>query len=305
MDNRPKFTADNVFVVSDPYLKLMDGETDKCVGYMPKESTDNLFEIVGVMAKAGEANWVRSWFDAEKGRHFISLSWQDVKEREAFAKAFGEVPEAERRGVVRDAECEALDGKIAEDMNGKREKAEAGRRARREAWFAEEANAEAVKRVSMINATVVRDENTGAMRGDPEEVQFIENIIRFMSKTDQPDVREFLGHDDEGRFWIAYGFRLETLKKEFERRVNCNEKKPEGISLAHEGEMWEELVMGVVKKNAGKKALEASESAVDAGGCSDTAEAAEAAEEAPDAVLDPTEEFQAADAAEGDAGKAE
>lgn len=298
---RPKFTESNVFVVSDPYLKLMDGETDKCVGYMPKESTDNLFEIVGVMAKSVPADWVRSWFDAEKGRHFISLSWQDVKEREAFAKAFAEVPEDERRGVVRDAECEALDGKIAEDMNEKRRKADEGRAARRKAWFADVANAEAVKRVSMLNATVVIDENTGEMRGDPEEVEFIESVIRFMNKSDQPEDRVFLGRDDEGRFWIAYSFRLETLKREFERRVNSNAKKPEGICFAHEGEMWEELVMGVVKKNAErkekadalKKQVEAKEPD-SAGG--------EVFAPVDEPAVDPTEEFQAADA---DAGKAE
>ena len=296
--NRVPFTAGNVFVFADPYLKLMDGESDKCVGYMPKKATENLIDIIGSNAKA-HPDYVQSWFDGKANRHFIGLSWSDTASREKFNTEFWLIPESERCGIVRDAECVILDASVAEDLNEKYRQEEEARSAERKAWFSEEGNAEAVKRVAVLKGTSVVDEKTGRMRIDPEEAQFLEGIIRFMSKSDQPEDVAFLGHDEDGKCWIAYSFRLETLKREFERRVNCSAKKPEGIGFANEGPLWEELVMGICNRKTEKKASDpvavqissSGEGAAD--GQTDTVETGEAVVVDPDAAIDPTEEFEA------------
>ena len=287
------FTAANVFVFADPYLKLMDGESGKCEGYMPKKATENLLDVLGEKSKAFP-EWVSSWFDEKAKRHFISLSWRNAELREKFVKAFDALPESERCGIVRDAECEKLDAEVAEDLNDKARKEEEERSIERKAWFADQVNADLSKRVAVVKGTCQVDEKTGKAKIDPEEGQFIEGIIKFMNKSDQPEDIAFLGHDYDGKFWIAYSFRLETLRKEFERRVNCNAKKPDGISFVSEGPVYEELVMSIVKRNVVRKEkAEALSKQVEA---QEPKSGEEVFVPVAELTADPTEEFQATEA---------
>lgn len=295
------FTAANVFVFADPYLKLMDGESDKCEGYMPKKATENLLDVLGEKSKAFP-EWVSSWFNEESKRHFISLSWQNADLRAKFVEAFEALPESERCGIVRDAECEKLDAEVSEDLNDKARKEEEARSAERKAWFSEKANAELSNRVSVVKGTCQIDEKTGKAKIDPEEGQFIENIIKFMNKFDQPEDIAFLGHDDDGKFWIAYSFRLESLRNEFERRVNCNVKKPDGVEFVSDGPVYEELVMSIVRRNVVRKergeALKAQTEAHEPKGGEEVfSPVAEPPVDSAVAV-DPTEEFHATETKE-------
>ena len=287
------FTAANVFVFADPYLKLMDGESGKCEGYMPKKATENLLDVLGEKSKAFP-EWVSSWFNEESKRHFISLSWQNVELREKFVKAFDALPESERCGIVRNEECEKLDAEVAEDLNEKARKEEEERSLERKAWFEDQVNADLSKRVAVVKGTCQVDEKTGRAKLDPEEGQFIENLIKFMNKSDQPEDIAFLGHDDDGKFWIAYSFRLDTLRNEFERRVNCNAKKPDGISFVSEGPVYEELVMSIVKRNVFRKEnSEALSKQVDA---QEPKSGEEVFAPVAEPEVDPTEEFHATEA---------
>lgn len=291
------FTAANVFVFADPYLKLMDGESGKCEGYMPKKSTENLIDVLGEKSKAFP-EWVSSWFNEESKRHFISLSWQNAELREKFVKAFDALPESERCGIVRDAACEKLDAEVAEDLNDKARKEEEERSIERKAWFANQVNADLSKRVAVLKGTCKVDEKTGKAKIDPEEGQFIEGIIRFMKKSDQPEDIAFLGHDDDGKFWIAYSFSLETLRNEFERRVNCNANKPDGISFVKEGPVYEELVMSIVKRNVFRK--EKADSLSNQVESQETKSGDEVFATVAEHAVDPTDEFYATDTKEAE-----
>ena len=287
------FTAANVFVFADPYLKLMDGESGKCEGYMPKKATENLLDVLGEKSKAFP-EWVSSWFNEEAKRHFISLSWQNPELRERFVKAFDALPESERCGIVRDAACEKLDAEVAEDLNEKARKEEEERSLERKAWFEDQVNADLSKRVAVVKGTCRVDEKTGRAKLDPEEGQFIEGIIKFINKSDQPEDIAFLGHDDDGKFWIAYSFRLETLRNEFERRVNCNAKKPDGISFVYEGPVYEELVMSIVKRNVFRK--ENAEALSKQAESQEPKSGEEVFATVAEPAVDPTEEFHATEA---------
>lgn len=249
MEKRPRFTKSNVLVLSAPYLKVMDGESDKCVGYLPKESTENVIDMLS--AKAGAApDWASSIFEAENKRLFISLSWSLTEFRYKFLKEFEGLDEDGRCGIVRDAECEGRDEGVADGMNEKREKKEAARLERRRKWFDEKGNYAKALCVSVVKGTCVVDGKTGEKRIDPVIAQFLDGVIRFMSKTDQPEDVFNLGSDDDGKFWVAYSFRLETLKSEFERRVKniMRSNKVEGLEIVSEGPMYEDLVMGIVNE---------------------------------------------------------
>jgi len=266
MEKRPRFTKSNVLVLSAPYLKVMDGESDRCVGYLPKESTENVIDMLS--AKAGAApDWASSIFESENKRLFISLSWSLTEFRYKFLKEFEGLDEDGRCGIVRDAECEGRDEGVADSLNEKREKKESAHLERRRKWFDEKGNYAKALCVSVVKGTCVVDGKTGEKRIDPVIAQFLDGATRFMSKTDQPDDVFNLGSDDDGKFWVAYSFRLETLKSEFERRVVLNKKKPEGLEIVSEGAMYEDLVMGIVnemevrreKVEAMKKQVEAQE----------------------------------------------
>ena len=289
------FTAANVFVFKDPYLKLIDGESGKCEGYMPKKATENLLDVIGEKSKAFP-EWVSSWFDEESDSHLIGLSWQDVELREKFVNEFEAVPEAERCGIVRDEACEKLDYIVADDLNDKSIKEEEERSAERKAWFEDQVNAELSKRVSVVKGTCQIDDETGKAKLEPKEIEFIEGIIRFMNKSDQPEDIAVLGHDDEGKFWMAYSFRLESLRNEFERRVSRNAKKPDGISFVSEGPLYEELVMGIVKRNVFRKEKsEALSKQVDA---QEPKSGEEVFAPVDEPAVDPTEEFHATETKE-------
>jgi hypothetical protein len=268
MEKRTMFTESNVVVLSAPYLKVMDGESDRCVGYLPKESTENVIDTVAGKSGA-EPDWASSIFEAENKRLFVSLSWRDAEMREKFLKEFEGLDEEGRCGIVRDAECEGRDKGVADSLNEKREKKEAKMTEARRKWFDEKGNYAKALCVSVVKGTCVVDGKTGEKRIDPVIAQFLDGVTRFMSKTDQPEDVFNLGSDDDGKFWVAYSFRLATLKSEFERRVKniMRSNKVEGLEIVLEGAIYENLVMGIVnemevrreKAEAMKKKVEAQE----------------------------------------------
>ena len=250
MQSLLKFTTGHVFVFHAPYLKLMKGESSECEGYIPTKDVENHIQGIGEKSKS-YPEWVHTWFDDEAKRHYTCLVWDlnDADARSRFAAALSELPESERCGIVRDEECERLDVQCADKMNERLQEEEIKRTEARAAWFADPSNTADAELVSVLKGTRIANATTGQWQLDPVEKQFIDNLLKFASEGDRPERTAVLGCDSNGKICIGYSFRLPTLRREFERRVNTSKKKPEGIEVLHDGSIYEELVMQLVDKN--------------------------------------------------------
>lgn len=248
MKKGPKFTAKNVFVFSDPYLKIMDGESDRCVGYMPKKATNDLIESISGKNTA-HPDWVTSWFDEKAKRHLVSLSWNKPELRERFVSAFDALGELERFGIVYDDACELCESSVADDLNDRYAKEEDERSKFRKKWFANEVNAMYARRVAIVRGTCVSDSKTGKKSIDQDELEFIKNVEKFMSDSERPDYISLLGDDCDGGFMIGYIFTSGENACEFKRRLNCNVNKPEGVEIVDDGPVYEEMILFLEDKN--------------------------------------------------------